>query len=170
MKTDNADFKKRMEEARERVKKLDELRVAVIKWHLLVEEALDTFLAASLYNPGYLSIDRMNFHLKGNLALALSLKGDKDALWAVFWALNQLRNKIAHKVDSTDEIDEKMKYLRKTYIGALLSNQTADAEKRTDAEIVEDASILIMGLIGQLALDARDRQGIIDQQWKSRSE
>jgi hypothetical protein len=110
----------------------------------------------------------MNFHLKGNLGLALSPKEDKDPLWSVFWAINQLRNKIAHKLDSI-EIDERMKYLRKTYIGILGSNQTADAEKRTDAETVDEASILVIGLIAQLAMDAKGRRAVIDQQWNSRS-
>ncbi|MCC8954400.1 hypothetical protein H8B02_13355 [Bradyrhizobium sp. Pear77] len=39
-------------------------------------------------------------------------------MWAVFWAIGQLRNKLAHKIDS-EEIDEKMEYLRKVYIAAL---------------------------------------------------
>jgi hypothetical protein len=169
MKTDSAEFKKRMDEAREGVKKLDELRVAVIKWHLLVEQALDSFLSTSLFNPEHMSIDRMNFHPKGNLALALSLKEDKDPIWAVFWAVNQLRNKIAHNVESK-VVEEKMKFLRKTYIDTLSRDQAAEAEKKSDTQIVEDASVLAMGLLGQLSLDAGGRRGIIDQHWKSRSE
>lgn len=169
MKTDNADFRKRVEEAREREKKIDEVRLAVIKWHLLVEQELNAFVGAALSNPDYIEIDRMNFHPKGKLALALSLKEDKDPLWAVFWAINQLRNKIAHKLDSK-EVEERMQYLRKTYIGTLGSNQKADAEKTTDAEIVADASILVMGLLTQLTMDAKGRRGIIDEHWKSRSE
>jgi hypothetical protein len=41
----------------------------------------------------------MKVHPKGKLAVALSLKEDKDRIWNVFWALNQLRNKIAHNVE-----------------------------------------------------------------------
>jgi hypothetical protein len=169
MKTDSGEFKKRVEEAKERSKKIDALRVEVIKCHLLVEEALDTFIGTSLYYPDYLRQERLNFHLKGNLALSLSLKEDKDPLWAVFWAINYLRNKIAHNLDS-EEIEEKMKFLRKTYIDTAGSNQKADAEKLSDIELVKDACWLVAGLFGQLTMDAKGRRAVIDQHWKGRSE
>jgi hypothetical protein len=38
------------------------------------------------------------------------------------WAINQLRNEMAHNLDSK-KIDEKMKFLRKTYIDALEPSQ-----------------------------------------------
>jgi hypothetical protein len=133
-----------------------------------VEEALSSFLGVSLFNPEHVDIDHMKFHAKGELALALSLKEDKDPIWAVFWALNQLRNKIAHNVESK-VVEERMKFLRKTYIGTLSPNEAAEAEKTSDTQIVEDASVLAMGFLGQLSLDARGRRGIIDEHWKSRS-
>lgn len=122
MKTDSAEFKKRLDEAKQRSKKIDELRVEVIKGQLQIEEALDGFLAKALFNPDHVNIEGMNFHPKAKLALALSLNEDRDPLWAVLWAVNQLRNEIAHEIDSK-EIDQKMKFLRKKYIDALGSNQ-----------------------------------------------
>jgi hypothetical protein len=166
MKTDGAEFKKRVEEAKERLKKLDELRIEAIKGHVLIEEAMDAFLDASLFYPDYVRGERLNFHFKGNLAL--SLNEDKDSLWKVFWAMNELRNKIAHKIDS-NEIEDKKTYLRKAFIDSLESNQKADVEKLSDPDMVKEASILVAGLFGQLALDARGRRGIIDEHWKARS-
>jgi hypothetical protein len=153
---EEGEFAKIFAEAKAREKKLDELRVAVIKWHLLVEGALDDFLTLAFFNPQHLKLDRMNFHLKGNLALALSLKGDTDPFWGVLWALN-LRNKIAHNVEPK-EVDEKMKYLRKTYIEALEPSQRADAEKKADNQVVEDASILVIGFIGNIAMGTYGRR------------
>jgi hypothetical protein len=94
MKTDSDEFWKRVEEAKEHEKKIDDLRVAVIKGHLLVEEAMDGLLEVALFSASYVWEERPTFHFKGKLAQALSLKEDKDPLWAVFWAINQLRNKI----------------------------------------------------------------------------
>jgi hypothetical protein len=119
-----------------------------------VEEAMDAFLDASLFYPDYVREERLNFHFKGNLALSLSMKEDKDPVWKVFWAINELRNKIAHKIDSK-AIEDKRKYLRQAYVDVLGPNQKADAEKLSDTEMVEEASILVAGLFGQLALDAR---------------
>jgi hypothetical protein len=169
MKTDSTDFRKRVEEAKERMKKLDELRVMVIKGHTIVEEALDLFLETALSNPNYLKEERPTFHFKGKLAQSLALKEDKDSLWAVFWAINYLRNKIAHQIDSK-EIQDKIQYLRKTYIAQLGSRQKEDAEKASDIEIVESASFDVTGLLSQLSIDSRDRNAIIEQRWKSRSE
>jgi hypothetical protein len=72
---------------------------------------LDEFLTVALFHPEHIRVDEMRFHAKGNLALALGYKEDKDPFWQIFWAINQLRNKIAHNVDSS-EVDQKMKYLR----------------------------------------------------------
>jgi hypothetical protein len=127
MKTDSEEFKKLIQEARERDKRLDNLRVVAIKWHLLVEESLDRLLAVAVFNPEGLGIDGMNFRRKGDLAVALSLKEDKNPIWNVFWAVNQLRNKIAHNVEQK-VVDEKVKYLRATYIASLEPSQRAEAE------------------------------------------
>jgi hypothetical protein len=87
------------------------LSVAASKGHLIVEEALDKFLDAALFNPAPVWGEDPEFYFKGKLALSLGYKRDKDQLWSVLWAINQLRNKIAHELDSK-KIDEKMQYLR----------------------------------------------------------
>jgi hypothetical protein len=122
MAADNAEFRKRVDEAKARMEKLDELRVMVIKGHTIVEEAMGRFLDSALSHPSYLLEERPTFHFRGKLAESLALKEDKDSLWAVFWAINYLRNKIAHQIDSK-EIDDNMKHLRKTYIAQLGSRQ-----------------------------------------------
>jgi len=118
MKLTEAEIKERVAAAQERRKKLVDLRLAVLEGHLIMEEALNGFLETSMFNPGEVKLDRTNFHVKGSFAVSLAASRGKDELWAAFWAINQLRNKIAHNIDS-EEIDEKMEYLRKVYIAAL---------------------------------------------------
>ncbi len=169
MKIDDAELQKHIKEAGERRKKIDELRLAVLEGHLIMEEQLENFLSVALFNPSHVNLDRMNFHMKCNLALALSLGEDKDPFWAIVWSLNQLRNKIAHDRDEK-EIEEKMAYLRKTYIAALSPQQAQDAAKQTNKQIVDDASALCAGLFATLAMDAKERRAVIDQHWKARSQ
>ena len=165
MKIDEAEIQKRVNAAQERKKKIDELRLAVLEGHLLMEEALDSFIDASVFHPEQLTSVNMNFHTKGALGVSLSLKRDKEELWSVFWAINQLRNKMAHNLDSR-EIDEKMKYLRKCYIDALNPAPAAHAKTLSDKEIVESACAVCSGFLGQLTSEAKARRQIIDQHWK----
>lgn len=77
MKPDDEEFKRRIETIVERGKKIDELRVTTIKGHLILEEALDAFIDASLFYPEQLDSVTFNFHQKGHLALSLSLGLEK---------------------------------------------------------------------------------------------
>ena len=151
--------------AHERRKKIVDLRRAALEGHLLMEEALNALLEACLFNPE-LKLNRTNFHLKGELAVSLAAGRGTDEIWAVFWAINQLRNKMAHNLDSK-EIDEKMAYLRKAYIAVLGPAAAAHAETQTDKQIVDDACSVCAGFLGQLTSEARIRRAIIDKYWES---
>jgi len=130
-----------------------------------VEEALNALLEACLFNPE-LKLNRTNFHMKGELAVSLAAGRGRDEMWAVFWAINQLRNEMAHNLDSED-IDKKMVYLRKTYIAVLEPAAAAHAQTQTDKQIVDDACSVCAGFLGQLASEAQARRAIIDEYWES---
>src|SRR5712664_3950734 len=100
MKLTEEEIKERVAAAQERRKKLVDLRLAVLEGHLLMEEALNDFLEEALFNPEQVKLDRTNFHVKGNFAVSLAANRVKDEMWPVFWAINQLRNKLAHNLDS----------------------------------------------------------------------
>ncbi len=165
MKLTEAEIEKRVAAGQERKKRIDELRLAVLEGHLIMEEQLDAFIEACVFHPDQLNHVNMNFHTKGHLAVSLGLKRDKDEMWAVVWAINQLRNEMAHNLDSK-KIDEKMKFLRKTYIDALEPKPAAHAKTQSDKEIVEWACGVCAGFLGQLISEANTRRGIIDQHWQ----
>jgi hypothetical protein len=167
MPIDSAELQKARDEAVKQVKKIDELRLSVLKGHFIMVEALDGFLTVALFNPTWLNLDRMNFHTKGNLALALSLGEDRDPWWDVVWALNQLRNKIAHSFDAK-EIQEKMKFLRETFLKVLSERQRLDAEKFTDEQIVLESAYVCSGFLALLRTDAVTRRRAIDEYWQPR--
>jgi hypothetical protein len=168
MPADEAEFQKKITEARKRANRVDELRIAVLRGHMIVEEGVEEFLEVALFNPTYMKVQEMTFRRKVELVLSLSFGRDKDEFWPVVWALNQLRNKVAHEQDPK-EVEEKMKYLRGVFLKALSPAQARDMEKRTDKEIVEEASYLCAGLFGMLGLDARERRSLVEEHWESRS-
>jgi hypothetical protein len=159
------EIKQRVSAAQERRKKIVDLKLAVLEGHLVMEESLNGFLEASLFNSAELNLERVNFHTKGNFAVSLAANRARDEMWAVLWAINQLRNKVAHKIDS-EEIDEKMAYLRKVYIAALEPRPAEHAKTLGDKDLVDQACGVCTGFLGQLASEAKTRRGIIDQHWK----
>jgi hypothetical protein len=58
MKTDDPRLQKALKEYKERAKKMDALTLAVIKGHLLVEQAMDELIAASVFHPEFLRESR----------------------------------------------------------------------------------------------------------------
>jgi hypothetical protein len=106
----------------------------------------------------------MNFHTKGDFAVSLAANRGKDEMWAAFWAINQLRNEMAHNLDSK-KIDEKMAFLRKAYIDAIEPNPAAYAKTQTDRDLVDSACGVCSGFLGQLSSEAKARRGVIDQHW-----
>ena len=141
------EIKKRVAAAQERRKKIVDLRLAVLGGHLLMEEALNGFLEASLFNPEQLNATRVNFHTKGNFAISLAAKREKDEMWAVLWAVNQLRNELAHNLDFK-KIDERMSFLRKTYIDALQPKPAEHAKTLSDKDLVDAACGVCAGFLG----------------------
>jgi hypothetical protein len=164
-KVSEEEVKERIATAGKRRQKIVDLKLAVLEGHLVIEESLNGFIEASLFNPAELNLERVNFHTKGNFAVSLAANRAKDEMWAVLWAINQLRNKVAHKIDS-EEIDEKMAFLRKVYIAALEPRPAEYAKTLGDKDLVDQACGVCTGFLGQLASEAKTRRGIIDQYWK----
>jgi hypothetical protein len=103
--------------------------------------------------------------VKGNIAISLAAGRGRDEMWPVFWAIGQLRNTLAHKIDS-EEIDEKMGYLRKVYIEALEHKPAEYVRTLKDKDLADQACSVCAGFLGQLTSEAKTRRGIIDQHWK----
>jgi hypothetical protein len=128
-----------------------------------MEESLNGFLQAALFNPEQLKLklDRTNFHVRGDFAVSLAAGRVNDEMWPVFWAINQLCNKLAHNLDS-EEIDKMMAYLREVYIKALQPNPAEYATKLGDTELAEQACGVCAGFLAQLVSEARERRSIIN--------
>ncbi|MBI1423112.1 MAG: hypothetical protein GC149_06575 [Gammaproteobacteria bacterium] len=74
----------------------------ILRGHLLVEELLDEILETWLKNPNVLIDARLTFYQKMKLAQGITSKQDDKFTWKPIELLNQLRNKISHKLSPHD--------------------------------------------------------------------
>jgi hypothetical protein len=116
----------RLEESRkklfERVERVNDLILAVLKNHLVVEQFMNEFLEASVKKHNDLS-----FSDKATLCQELNPPEIDPPIWNVLTVANQLRNKIAHTLDQT-EIQAKVDELRAAYLAALTPTQAKAAK------------------------------------------
>src|SRR2546425_525510 len=123
MKTDDPRLESSRKAMLERVEKYNAVVLAVIKGHLVIEQAMDDFIAASVSNPQYITEDnRLMFAAKANICLSLSYGKHIDNMWSVLWAMNVLRNQVAHSYEP-DTIQNKMNKLRSVYTNILTLKQ-----------------------------------------------
>ncbi len=151
----------------ERVKGFNALMLNVIQGHIIIEQALDTFLASSFSNPkqsGDGRYARFTHSQKIQICRAASFSYVDDELWKVIWAVNGLRNKIAHGADA-DEIAKKMAALRKEYFAILTEKQVADLKAQPDDYIALSACVTAAGFIWTIEADAKARSKVVEEHW-----
>jgi hypothetical protein len=154
--------------AQERIENMDKLQLTVSKAHLAIEQAMDEFITAAMPHPeSVLTENRFSFSRKGHICEAFSLDKNNEDIWKVFWAVNQLRNKIAHTL-SPEEILDKMERLKKTYLGILTPKQVETMKDKPNDYIALAACSTCAGYIGNLTEDARARAETLEEHWKPR--
>ncbi|MEH2489409.1 hypothetical protein [Bradyrhizobium sp. AZCC 2230] len=104
----------------ERIKKLDDFIVTVLKYHVSVEQSLAELIEAH----GQKAAD--TFYEKIVQCEGLKPPEVDTATWEVLKKANRLRNAVAHKIDGP-EVNDAMVELRAAY--AALSAQSAKDEK-----------------------------------------
>lgn len=80
----------------------EDLTLAVLKGHLLVEEALEEVVVAHCKNPHLVQEQQVNFATKLLFARALTGAEELSLVWSACKRLNSLRNALAHKLDHPD--------------------------------------------------------------------
>jgi hypothetical protein len=168
MRTDDPRLEAGRKVMEERVKSFNALMLNVIQGHIVIEQALDSFLAASFSNPEHVAdgqYARFTHSNKIQMCRAASFNEVDDGLWKVIWAVNTLRNKIAHGADA-EEIAKKMAALRKEYFAILTDKQVAGLKTQSNDYIAQSACVTAAGFIWTIEADARARRKVVDEQWK----
>jgi hypothetical protein len=117
----------------ERIERINEMMVTVLKNHLIVEQFMNEFVAASGKKH-----EDLGFDDKAKLCKELKPQEIDPQIWEVLTKGNRLRNKIAHTLDQA-EIKVKMDELRAVYLAALSEEQRRAAEKLDDVRIAATA-------------------------------
>jgi hypothetical protein len=165
MRTNDPRLEQNGKEMEERVKKFNALMLAVLKGHLVIEQAMDEFLAISLFHPDQLRGTKFNFNNKAQLCRSMSLGQEKDSLWDVLRAANRLRNQVAHSLD-TAKVQTKMDELRKIFLATLTPRQAEDLRSQADDFVAQSACVICAGFLATLKSDAESRRQVLDQYWK----
>jgi hypothetical protein len=130
MKGDDPRLEEAHKTALESAKKIADIKLTVINYHLVVEQFMNDFLKASgKKHKG------LEFWEKAELCMALNPPEIDPQIWKVLEAANQLRNKIAHTLDQK-KIQAKIDVLRVAYITSLTPTQAEAAEKLDDVQVV----------------------------------
>jgi hypothetical protein len=133
MKADDPRLEASRKDLFERIKKMDELMLTVLKNHVGIGQFLSEFLEASGKKP-----DEMSFYEKAKECEGLRPPEVEPAIWKVVYAANELRNKIAHTFEQA-KIKVKMDALRAAYLAALTPTQAVAAKTLDDARIAAGA-------------------------------
>jgi hypothetical protein len=133
VKTDDPRLEESRKKLLERVQKINDLILTVLKNHLVVEQFMNEFLDSSGKKH-----DDLTFAKKAMQCEELNPAEIDTPIWTVLDAANKLRNKIAHTLDQT-QIRRKMDKLRAAYLAALTPTQAKGAEELDDILIAANA-------------------------------
>jgi hypothetical protein len=146
MKSDDPELEKRRQEMFVRAQKMDALILSTLKTHLLAEQCMNDYMTASGLKKRWI---RKPFSEKMKKCKLLAKGEDKDALWDVLDAANDLRNKIAHTLDIA-EIKEKMAIVKNKYFACLTQKQVDSLKDQGDDYIAMSACSTCAGFIATL--------------------
>jgi hypothetical protein len=149
----DAQFRKHFEE-------IDELALAVLKSHLIMESAIDNIIELIFFHPHLVLDARISFYVKVQMVRAYALHESEMTIWKLVLAISELRNEIAHNLEGTKR-EKRLAAVRNLY----LSEAPHYAEKHKnypDHLIVILASSLCTGFLGEMEKDLTHLRKHID--------
>jgi hypothetical protein len=117
MKTDDPRLEESQKRLTERIEKLDNMILTVLKNHVVVEQFMIEFLDAC----GKKS-EELTFAQKITRCEEQTAPEIEKPIWDLLKKVNQLRNKIAHKIDGP-EVRAKVAAVRTAYLAAITEEQ-----------------------------------------------
>jgi hypothetical protein len=133
MKADDPLLEAKRQELFQRIQRMDELLLTVVKNHIGLEQFMGEYLEAS----GEDDPEDLSFYQKIEACEEHNPQEMEAPTWQVFYKANELRNKIAHTFDEA-MVKQKLDALRAAYIAALNSPAQKEAANRlTDAQLAQ---------------------------------
>ena len=91
---------------------IDELAMVVLKGHLVIEQVLTRIISKYVHHSNY--VPGLTFDNRVRLARSMSLDQADNSMWNLILAVNQLRNKVAHSLESKER-QKAYQHLKQAY-------------------------------------------------------
>lgn len=85
---------------------LVEIDLIILRGHLLLEEVLYNIISKFVFHPAFIKKSDINFSQKVSIARSMSLDESDNSIWGLILAINTLRNKIAHELPTSQNIEK----------------------------------------------------------------
>lgn len=140
-----------------------DLDLIILKGHLLIEECLERIVARIVAHGDLLKDARLTFNQKAVCARAMCWTEHENSLWPLIFALNSLRNDLAHQLEPP-KFDGKLRrflsehareYTEKPEFKKLIESAPVGLQLRT-------AVALLIGFLRAYERDARGYRQVVD--------
>ncbi|KWH30638.1 hypothetical protein [Burkholderia stagnalis] len=142
---------------------VDDMVHALVKGHLLIEEALAKIIDQFVFHREHVAHARLNFATKVHVCRALYLRKNNLGEWELIEALNALRNVVAHTLQSPQR-ERKFNRVKEIYMReAAGMSGIEEVPDRSEADVVLLACGHSLGFLTSFEGDARAfRQLVFD--------
>jgi hypothetical protein len=141
---------------------VDEITHVVLKGHLLIEETLTNAIALHIFHPEHFYDAKLSFDKKISLGRGFCLRKNHLGEWDMLVALNELRNVLAHNLNSPKQ-QAKIDRLRTLTLRETVEFPEVGEYLRSNAdkEMIIYACGHILGFLERFENDAKQLRSII---------
>jgi len=137
---------------------VDDLSLAVLKGHLLIDEMVNRVIESFLFHPECLREVRLTIPQRLSLARSISFREQNNRVWSLIKALNKLRNSMAHCLERV-KLQPDLDRIRTHYF-AICPDEPRDIDDET---LIQYVVLHSMGFI-----DACEQEAVRCRLWLSR--
>lgn len=141
-----------------------DLTLVVLKAHLLLEEIIERIVQTVVAHGDLLDTLKLGFFHKAVLAQAMSWTKHDSPVWDIVFAINSLRNELAHSLESP-KLQQRIDRVVDASVNADI---TGSDYRDLDANIqVVLAAVYALGFLDSYEKDAQAYRKIVDQAIKT---
>lgn len=102
---------------------LTEIDLIILRGHLLLEEILYSIVSEFVFHPTFIKKSDISFSQIVNIARSMSLDDENNSMWGLILAINTLRNKIAHELSTSPNIQKHITKVKDLYNSEMKGSQ-----------------------------------------------
>lgn len=140
--------------------KVDDITLITLKGHLLIEEALTRTIGLHLFHPEHFFEAKLSFDKKVSLARSLCLRKNQLGEWDMIIVINELRNVLAHTIESPrvrGKLDRLLELTKRMGVPGIEGKMKEQGEK----VLIVYACGHVLGLLSQFEADAKAYRRLI---------